>query len=229
MPTMGRRLIVVGAATFVFALAGVGHADSAWHLTGRWQAASGNTLMLTQTGSTVKWVARSATKAWVHDFTGKISGDTISGGFQDRAGFSVHNRGSLTVRIVDDCHIVGTQLTINDGPPTNSGEHFVKTPCVKDTVVPKVKVFPAHGRHGEPTTLRFRVSDNSGEADIVVALWQGNKRLSRHDYGFRKVDGRTLTITITPGAKHVGVLELWVIAADRAGNRLASHAAVTIA
>ena len=222
------RLIVAGAATFLFTLAGAAHADLTWHLTGKWQAASGNTLALTQTDSTVEWVGRSATNAWVHDFIGEISGNTITGEFQDRPGYSVHNHGSLTVRIVDDCHIVGTQITINDGPVENRGEQFVKTPCVLDRVAPKVKVFPAHGTHGKPITLRFQVSDNSGEAHIVVALWQGKKRLSRRDYGFRKVDGHTMTITITPGAKLVGVLELWVAAADRAGNRLASHAAITV-
>ncbi len=82
-------------------------------------------MQLRQTGATVIWFARAAdTKAWAHDFTGAISGNTISGSFQDRPGYQVHNRGVITARIADDCHFVITGVGVNGAPPTGGGERL---------------------------------------------------------------------------------------------------------
>lgn len=73
--------------------------------------------------------ALSRPKVWAHDFTGTISGDVISGTFQDRAGYRLHNSGSITAQIADDCHFVITSVATNGGSPTADGEKFTNTPC----------------------------------------------------------------------------------------------------
>src|SRR5919204_5377985 len=98
----------------------------------------------------------------------------------------------------------------------------------EDTTPPTVKVFAASGKHGTRIPIRFQINDNSGEASFAVAIWRGRKRLSRWAYPLRKVDGRTLTITVVPGAKLVGNLEVWIVASDAAGNRLASRAPLVV-
>lgn len=64
-------------------------------------------MTLQQSGTTVRWAARSADgKTWYHDFSGRIQGDYVSGTFQDRPGYVVHQTGSVRMRLVDDCHMI---------------------------------------------------------------------------------------------------------------------------
>jgi hypothetical protein len=126
---MSRILIVVLAVAFLVS-GGSAAAETIWNLTGEWQGSAGNDMSLRQSGTTVTWFAHSGDpEAWAHDFTGAISGDSISGTFQDRPGYQVHNRGRITARIIDDCHFVITGVGLNDSPLTGGGERFTKTPC----------------------------------------------------------------------------------------------------
>jgi hypothetical protein len=121
--------MVVLAVVF-FAAGGSATAQATWNLTGAWRGSAGTLMQLRQSGTTVTWFARAAdTKAWAHDFTGAISGNSISGAFQDRAGYQVHNRGLITARIIDNCHFVITGVGVNGASPTGGGERFTKTPC----------------------------------------------------------------------------------------------------
>ena len=121
-----------------FAAPGGAATQTTWHLTGDWRGSAGNLMQLRHSGATVTWFARAADgKAWAHDFTGTISGNSISGAFQDRAGYQLHNRGVITARIIDDCHLVITGVGVNGASPTGGGERFTKKPC------PAPQVWPA--------------------------------------------------------------------------------------
>ena len=112
-------------------------AQTSWNLTGDWQGSAGNDLQLRQSGTTVTWLARAGDpKEWAHDFTGTITGNLISGTFQDRPGYEIHNRGRITAQIVDDCHLVITGVGLNDSPLSGGGERFTKTPCGAMKLVP---------------------------------------------------------------------------------------------
>jgi hypothetical protein len=133
---MTPRVCVVVLAVAFLAAGGSASAQTTWNLTGDWRGSAGNLMQLRQSGTTVTWFARSPdTKAWAHDFTGAISGNSISGTFQDRSGYRVHNRGVITARIIDDCHLVITGVGVNGGSPTGGGEQFTKTPCAAESTV----------------------------------------------------------------------------------------------
>lgn len=128
---------MVALAVAFFAAGGSAAAQPPWNLTGNWQGSAGNVMQLRQSGATVTWFSRAADgKAWAHDFTGAISGDSISGTFQDRPGYQVQNRGVITARIIDDCRFVITGVGLNGAPPTGGGEEFTKTPCAAPGPVP---------------------------------------------------------------------------------------------
>ena len=82
-------------------------------------------------GSSVNWVAHSADgKDWVHDFTGSISGDEISGHFQDRPGYNAHASGTITADLVDECHLQIDTVAVDGGRTyTTNGELFSKVGC----------------------------------------------------------------------------------------------------
>lgn len=124
------RVCTVVLAFAFFAAGGSAAAPTTWNLTGAWRGSGGTVMELRQSGTTVTWFARAADmKAWAHDFTGAISGNSISGAFQDRPGYQVHNRGLITARIIDNCHFVITGVGVNGASPTGGGERFTKTPC----------------------------------------------------------------------------------------------------
>lgn len=131
------KVCTVGLA-IAFLAAGVSAAaQTTWNLTGTWHGSAGNVMKLQQSGTSVTWFAESADrKAWAHDFTGTISGNTISGTFQDRPGYEIHNHGVITARVTDDCHFVITGVGVNGAAPTGGGEQFTKTPCSTPRVVP---------------------------------------------------------------------------------------------
>jgi hypothetical protein len=124
------RSWIVALAVAFLASGGSAGAQPTWNLTGDWQGSAGNDLQFRQSGTTVTWLARSGDpQEWAHDFTGAISGNAISGTFQDRSGYRVHNRGRITALVVDDCHFVITGVGLNDSPLSGGGERFTKTPC----------------------------------------------------------------------------------------------------
>jgi hypothetical protein len=99
-------------------------------LSGRWDGSGGTEMQLSQSGGTVTWFAHSSDNtSWAHDFTGTLSGTSISGTFRDRPGFAVHNYGAITARVEDACHLLITGLSINGGPMGPGGERFTKAGC----------------------------------------------------------------------------------------------------
>ena len=137
-----RGIAILGVAAAIGFLPAGAVAQTGWILTGTWYAPSGNTLVLQQSGTTVTWLGQAADKkAWAHDFTGQITGNTISGTFQDRPGYSVYNRGSISMRVIDDCHMIGTELRIEGGAVISGGESFAKSPCtsVSASVVVRIE------------------------------------------------------------------------------------------
>src|SRR6266567_3862274 len=95
--------------TIVLALAlgGAAQADSA--LTGTWQGVGGapGIYEITQSGTTIKWYGHASDgHTWANDYTGTINANNdIVGTLQDRPGFDVYQHGSVTVHIVDSCHL----------------------------------------------------------------------------------------------------------------------------
>jgi hypothetical protein len=122
------RLLGV-CAVFLIATT-VAVADPAWNLSGSWDGSYGSEMQLMQSGSTIRWFAHSADgREWGHDLTGTISGNTISGSFQDRPGYVRHNHGVITAHVNDVCHFVITGVSTNGGPMEPGGEVFAKRGC----------------------------------------------------------------------------------------------------
>jgi hypothetical protein len=187
---------MVVLAVAVLAVGGSAAAQTTWNLTGDWRGSAGNLMQLRQSGTTVTWFARAADmKAWAHDFTGEISGNSISGTFQDRPGYQLHNRGVITARIIDDCHFVITGVGVNGAAPTGGGERFTKTPCsaqqpwpaLPDALVPIASVSNGCGggeaseewRFGDTST--FRNSNNPFGKRYVVDF---REACNLHDAGY---------------------------------------------
>lgn len=136
-----RRLTYLSGLLLVLGLFGLGSSSAVaaeqatWNLTGTWTSSTGTTIVVTQPGAaTITWVATGAGKAWVNDFSGQISGDSITGTFQDRPGPCCGNHGTANMHIIDQCHMVVTGFTINGGPPTGAGETYTRHPCTPETV-----------------------------------------------------------------------------------------------
>jgi hypothetical protein len=166
--------MVMLAVAFVSA-GGSAAAQTIWNLTGDWRGSAGNLMQLRQSGTMVTWFARSAdTKEWAHDFTGVISGNSISGAFQDRPGYQLHNRGLITARIIDDCHFVITTVAVNGGSPTDGGEKFTKTSCsapqawpaLPDALLPIASV--ANGCGGGEASAQGKFGDTSTYRDSNI-------------------------------------------------------------
>lgn len=124
-------------------LAASAHAQAASGLTGTWHGSQGTVLVVTQRSATsVSWVARSADgKTWANEFSGTISGSTITGTYTDLPGYTnspLENHGSATVRIDDDCHMTLLEVTIigKAGTASASGERYTKAPCPTAEPVP---------------------------------------------------------------------------------------------
>lgn len=129
MATLRYVRSLLGLVALALVLVTGASAETTWSLSGNWNGSAGNTIAWTQSGAAVTWVSKGAGNAWVHDGKGQIAGNMISGTFQDRKGYSVYNHGSLKFRINDNCHMVVTQVVINEGAPSAGGERFTKTPC----------------------------------------------------------------------------------------------------
>lgn len=97
-------------------------------VTGTWVGQDASTYMMQQSGASVSWYAHSADPiTWAHDFTGTMLVDTISGTWQDRAGYPIHNSGSLSVRLADPCHLQYVSSSASFGTVS-----WTKSPCPAD-------------------------------------------------------------------------------------------------
>src|SRR6266540_2390494 len=140
---MNRRLTVTLTALMLAAgmagMSGAG-ASSGGNLTGDWSSPlpselGGTSLALTQSGSTITWQGGPNDRSWVQKFTGELSGDTISGSFeQDVPGRTpARYHGTITARVIDSCHFK-TILVRQPGVPDTGGAMFTKSPCAKTAI-----------------------------------------------------------------------------------------------
>ena len=150
-------------------------------------------MQLRQSGTNVTWFSQSGDKkAWAHDFTGKLQGTSISGTFQDRPGYQVHNRGVITARVIDDCHFVITGVGVNGASPSGGGERFTKTPCPAPTAVPIATVANGCGGAGWASLVAVQnyLGNTSRYADSNVnplaRTWKVNFKdaCDLHDAGY---------------------------------------------
>jgi hypothetical protein len=98
--------LVAAAGVVVLPAAAAG--QTSWDLSGTWlgQGGGDGVYVIKQAGATVSWYGHSNDgTSWSHDFTGTIQGDLVAGTFQDRAGFGAYQRGAVSVRVVDACHL----------------------------------------------------------------------------------------------------------------------------
>jgi len=107
------RFMVGGAAALVaLALCATPTpAQCSFSLKGDWRGNDGGTYRLGEFAGTVSWVGQSADggRSWTNRFRGKRDGQIISGNWADVA--APHGRGTLTLRLVDDWHIVRVSST----------------------------------------------------------------------------------------------------------------------
>jgi hypothetical protein len=100
-------------------------------LSGGWTGSYGNTMELTHSGASITWVARSGDgEDFVHDFTGLISGNAVSGTFKDRPGYRAHATGKITAHVVDECQLKLDVVAVDGGRTwSENGELFSKVMC----------------------------------------------------------------------------------------------------
>ena len=67
------------------------------NLTGTWRADNGGTYVIRQNGSNISWTGRGGN--WRNTFNGTISGNRITGYWQDTASSQTQNAGQLVLRI----------------------------------------------------------------------------------------------------------------------------------
>lgn len=104
-PTLRPAFLLVLAVV----LAGMSQAQaSGQNVTGTWIASSGGVYTITQSGTSVTWVSRdpAPSPAWVHNFSGTISGDLIEGDYVAVPPGQLRATGHLTLRVVDASHMV---------------------------------------------------------------------------------------------------------------------------
>src|SRR5262245_53051732 len=112
-------LVITLLGALVLAL-GVPNAG-ARNISGTWTGVrvADGTDIITQTGSTITWYGHADDgHTWAHDFVGAILGDDITGTFQDRAGYDVHQHGSVSVHVDDGCHLSFVSASVGWGTRT---------------------------------------------------------------------------------------------------------------
>lgn len=79
----------------------------ATNVSGTWTGSSGGVYTITQMGNQVTWDARdpASSPAWVHRFTGTISGDVIEGDYVAVPPGRQTGGGHLQIRVVDGSHL----------------------------------------------------------------------------------------------------------------------------
>jgi len=145
---MNRRLSLGWLTGLVLAALALAPAAPAagWNLNGKWRGVGGadGEYLITQSGNSVTWYGHSDDgHSWAHDFTGTIKYSDISGTFKDRPGYDAKQQGSVTVRIVDGCHL--TFVTASVGWGTTD---WTKEICDLATPVPIASVSNGCGGAG---------------------------------------------------------------------------------
>ena len=113
----------------------------------------------------------------------------------------------------------GRSVAVRDGAFT---DHFAKWDVHVyrfDTEPPRTRALASSGRSGHVAKLRYRVSDNSGEARERLQVFEGRRVVRMLGTRFRPVGpGRTYSVGWRVPATTIGPLRFCVRASDRAGN-----------
>jgi hypothetical protein len=158
-----RRIGVLAAVVLLGTAIVDAKAQAPFQLTGLWQGSGGNTIQLRQSGTTISWLSHAASKTlWAHDFTGTISANVISGRFQDRPGYTLHNSGTISARVIDRCHLVITGVAVDGGPTSAGGEQFTRIPCPSPTPEPVPIVSVSNGCGGAGWRLFVKAQNYLG-------------------------------------------------------------------
>lgn len=91
--------------------------ESALSLGGTWHCDDGGTYVITQTGESISWEAKSADegKTFSHTFVGKIEGNLITGHFTDHPPGSVRQEGDLEFKIISKNQLTRQKATVPFG------------------------------------------------------------------------------------------------------------------
>ncbi len=144
--------------TFVLAalVLSLGAANAgARNISGTWKGVGGadGAYIITQTGSTVTWYGHADDgHTWAHDFTGAILGDNITGDFQDRPGYDVHQHGTVSVHVDDGCHLSFVSASVGWGTHTWTKENCTAA----DLLVPIESVSNGCGGAGWDAFVKFQ-------------------------------------------------------------------------
>jgi hypothetical protein len=184
-----------GLATFalsVLALTFGAASSGARNISGTWSGIGGaaGTYVIMQTGATVKWYGHSDDgHTWAHDFTGTMKGNAlISGTFQDRAGYDVHQRGTVQVRVEDGCHLSFVSASV----PWGTTSWTKKNCAAADLLVPIETVSNGCGGAGWDSlvklqnylgnTSKFSISNINPVAGVYTVNFKAACDL--HDAGY---------------------------------------------
>lgn len=91
--------------------------ESAFSLGGTWQCDDGGTYVITQTGESISWEAKSADegKTFSHTFNGTIEGNLIRGHFTDHPPGSVRQEGDLEFKIISKNQLTRQKASVPFG------------------------------------------------------------------------------------------------------------------
>ena len=146
-------LIAFMLAGVVFSF-GAATADAA-NITGTWKGVGGvdGIYIITQAGSTVTWYGHADDgTSWANDFVGAILGDNITGTFQDRPGYSVHQTGTVNVHVDNGCQLSFVSASVGWGTQT-----WTKQNCgAADLLVPIESVSNGCGGAGWDAFVKFQ-------------------------------------------------------------------------
>jgi hypothetical protein len=195
---------LVAGATFA---PGATSAAQDWNLSGTWTSPlptehSGTSLTLTQSGSTITWQGGPNDRAWIQEFNGTLSGDSITGTFQqDAPGVSPKRyHGTMTIHVRDKCHFEFTSI-VQAGMPTVTGVEFTKAGCT--TVETVAYTWSAHFQRadGDLVTL-VKGAGRFQETAGTIGPGSVGRLTIRFTNRKRPADNAVWTIKLTGRGRH---------------------------
>ncbi|MDO8793628.1 MAG: hypothetical protein Q7J25_03310 [Vicinamibacterales bacterium] len=189
------------------------------NVTGTWIASSGGVYTITQSGTSVTWVSRdpAPSPAWVHNFSGAISGDIIEGDYVAVPPGQLRATGHLTLRVVDATHMTlvsatgaafGSSSWTRQGPPPEPARQTVTGSWVASsggvyTIVQSGNSVTWTSRDPAPTPAWVHDFTGTISGDIIegdyVAVPPGHMRASGH-LTLRVVDANHMVLVAKTGS-----------------------------
>lgn len=99
------------------------------------------------------------------------------------------------------------------GPPPT----ITSLPPTADTQPPKITALATRGRTTGEIRLPFRVSDDSGQAQVTIVVYRGGTRIKRQAYPLQSYD-RGATYYLPWSTRIAGRYRFCVMAKDAAGH-----------